>query len=214
MNPLALWSFFSKGGWILVLAGVVGVAYAREIKAAEERGALKVQIAADNQERLIWQRGTKAHREREARDSVALAGLAKQQAAAVATVIRIEPAHQRSDSAAKDSLAALRARLPELAGAVDVLRGALDTANQVAAAERTARKVTEAVLARVTAQRDEADSLLTRAGMIVAHEKAMMLMIAREDHRSPIGLGCSAGVGYGLQGVAAPAVVCGVTVRF
>lgn len=214
MNPLALWQILSKGGWVVLLIGAVGVLYVREIKAAEQRGLLKAQVVALDSQRVALQRDVKSHREREARDSVALAGLAKQQAAAVATVIRIEPAHQRSDSAAQDSLAALRARLPELAGAVDVLRGALDTANQVAAAERTARKVTEAMLARVTAQRDEADSLLTRAGMIVAHEKAMMVMIAREGRGSPIGLGCSAGVGYGLQGVTAPAVVCGVTVKF
>jgi chromosome segregation ATPase len=39
-------TFFSKGGWVVILLGIVAGWFAREIKAAERRGALEAQVAA------------------------------------------------------------------------------------------------------------------------------------------------------------------------
>lgn len=166
----ALWTFLSKGGWILLAAGVLVGWVHSEKKRAEEVGEQKARAEALQKVADSLSADLAAY--------VASVVSADQRADSMAAVLRhhdeqaakMDTAGRRSSSRANATIQQLRDSLPGLAGRLATIQAALDTANARADTEALARTDAEGINADLRGRLEKAEALVARAAVVVPKE--------------------------------------------
>lgn len=197
----------------LATIGILGFWWYREVKAAEERGALKVQLASVDSSRQRFQDSLKAYQASQKRDSALIASLTAQKEGLVT-----EAARRGADAAtrlrgASATILALRGSLDSLSRLkLDTIQAALDSVMAYAVSEKAARVLGDSLNGILTFRLARAERLLFASDSLVQRQAVLLKTLAPKKP-FPLGVGCSGPVIVGTSGYGW-GIGCGVSIRF